>query len=163
MNGGAFDMQGLDALLDTLNALPEQMGKNALQRAGARALQPFIAVVKDIAPTDDPSETPDRPAYQLRESFFISTRLNDRQAKFTRKAGKNYAEVYAGTNDPVGHLIEFGHIRVAKARGTAIGWVPPQPFVSVAWNVSAGDVLGECAIALAEELDGALTRVVKRS
>jgi hypothetical protein len=160
MTGGEYDMQGLDALLDTLGALPEQMGKNAMERAGKRALQPFLAVVKDVAPTDDPSESPDRPAFAYRDSFVISTKLNESQSKLKRRAGKNYAEVYAGTNDPVGTWLEFGFIH---RRGDSLSWVPPQPHVSVAWNVTAGDVLGECAIALAEELDGALTRVVRRS
>lgn len=155
-----FKMEGLDALLDTLNALPEQMGKNALERAGMRALQPFLVVVKDIAPADDPSATPDRPAYAYRDSFIISTKLNERQAKITRRAGKNYAEVYAGTNDPVGTWLEFGFMH---RRGDSLSWVPPQPHVSVAWNVSAGDVLGEAAVALADELDMALTRAVKRA
>lgn len=160
MSGGTFDMQGLDALLDTLSALPDQMGKNALERAGKRALEPFLAVVKDIAPTDDPSASPDRPAYKYRDSFIISTKLNERQSKITRRAGKNYAEVYAGTNDPVGTWLEFGFMH---KRGASLSWVPPQPHVSVAWNVTAGDVLGEAAIALSEELDAALTRVVRRS
>lgn len=160
MSGGEYDMQGLDALLDTLSALPEQMGKNALERAGTRALQPFLVVVKDIAPTDDPSATPDRPAFAYRDSFIISTKLNERQSKLKRRAGKNYAEVYAGTNDPVGTWLEFGFIH---RRGESLSWVPPQPHVSIAWNVTAGDVLGECAIALADELDGALTRSVRRS
>ena len=160
MSGGAYDLQGLDALVDTLNALPEQMGKNAMQRAGKVALEPFIAVVKDIAPTDDPTETPDRPAHAYRDSFIISTKLNERQAKITRRAGKNYTEVYAGTNDPVGTWLEFGFMH---RRGHSLSWVPPQPHVSVAWNVTAGDVMGELSIALAQELDGALTRVVRRS
>lgn len=160
MSGGQYDVQGLDALLDTLYALPEQMGKNALERAGKRALQPFLVAVKDVAPTDDPSDTPDRPAFAYRDSFIISTKLNERQSKLKRRAGKNYAEVYAGTNDPVGTWLEFGFIH---RRGESLSWVPPQPHVSIAWNVTAGDVLGECAIALADELDGALTRSVRRS
>lgn len=160
MSGGAYDLQGLEALLDTLNALPEQMGKNAMQRAGATALEPFLAVVKDIAPMDDPSASPDRPAYAYRDSFIISTKLNERQGKIKRRTGKNYTEVYAGTNDPVGTWLEFGFMH---RRGDSLSWVPPQPHVSVAWNVTAGDVLGELSIALAHELDGALTRVVRRS
>lgn len=160
MSGGEFTMEGLDALLDTLGALPDQMGKNALERAGKRALVPFLTTVKDIAPTDDPGETPDRPAYAYRNSFIISTKLNEQQSKLRRRAGKNYAEVYAGTNDPVGTWLEFGFMH---RRGDSLTWVPPQPHVSVAWNVSAGDVLGEVAIALADELDAALTRVVRRS
>lgn len=160
MSGGDFTMEGLDALLDTLNALPPQMGKNAMERAGKRALEPFLVVVKDIAPSDDPSETPDRPAYAYRDSFIISTKLNERQGKIQRRSGHNYTEVYAGTNDPVGTWLEFGFMH---RRGDSLTWVPPQPHVSVAWNVSAGDVLGEAAIALAEELDAALTRVVRRS
>ncbi|SEI68298.1 Bacteriophage HK97-gp10, putative tail-component [Sphingobium sp. AP50] len=156
---GEFKMEGLDALLNTLNALPKQMQKNALERAGKRALQPFLAVVKDIAPTDSPSDSPDRPAYAYRDSFIISTKLNERQAKIKRKAGNTRAEVYAGTNDPVGTWLEFGFMH---KRGDTLTWVPPQPHVSVAWNTTAGDVLGECAIALAEELDAALMRVVRR-
>lgn len=158
MSGGTFDIQGLDALLDTLNALPVQMGKNAMERAGKRGLEPFLTTVKDIAPTDDPSASPDRPAFAYRDSFLISTKLNERQSKRTRRAGKNYAEVYAGTNDPVGTWLEFGFMH---RRGDSLTWVPPQPHVSVAWNVSAGDVLAEVTIALAEELDNALTRVVR--
>lgn len=177
MSNQAFTMEGLDALLDTLNALPEELGqRRVLEKAGKRALVPFITVVKSIAPTDDPTETPRRPAYRLRDSFIISTKLNDNQRKLTRRQGKNFAEVYAGTNDPVGHLIEFGHFvksrrvrvpgrggRMKWASGEIVGWAPPQPFVSVAWNVTAGEVLGECAIALAEELDEALTKVVRRT
>lgn len=160
MSGGAYEVEGLDALLDTLNALPEQMGKNAMQRAGARALEPFLAVVKDIAPADDPSETPDRPANAYRNSFIISTKLNERQSKLKRRQSKTYTEVYAGTNDPVGTWLEFGFMH---RRGDSLSWVPPQPHVSVAWNVTAGEVLGEVVIALSDELDSALTRAVRRA
>ncbi|WP_163000311.1 hypothetical protein [Sphingobium yanoikuyae] len=160
MTNAAYGVDGLEALLDTLNALPREMGKNALERAGMRALVPFIEVVKDIAPTDNPGDTPKRPAYKYRDSFIISTKLNANQTRLRRRAGKNYAEVYAGTNDYVGKWLEFGFMH---HRGGSLTWVPPQPHVSVAWNVTAGDVLAEAALALADELDGALTRVVRRS
>lgn len=159
MTSGDFTMEGLDALIDTLGALPDQMGKNALERAGARALVPFLEVVKDIAPADNPADTPDRPAHKYRDSFIISTKLNRSQTRAARRAGKNYAEVYAGTNDFVGKWLEFGFMH---HRGDTLTWIPPQPHVSVAWNVTAGDVLAEAAIALSEELDAALTRVVRR-
>lgn len=159
MSDGEYSMEGLEALLDTLGALPDQMGKNALERAGARALVQFLNVVKDIAPADSPANTPARPAYKYRDSFIISTKLNRNQTRLARRAGKNYAEVYAGTNDYVGKWLEFGFMH---HRGNTLTWVPPQPHVSVAWNVTVGDVLGEAAIALSEELDAALTRVVRR-
>lgn len=159
MSSDDFEIEGLDALLENLNRLPKTFGEFALEDAGRYALIPFLMTVRGLAPTDNPTETPKRAPYTLRDSYIISTRLNERQTRLNKKP--NYVEVHAGTNDPVGTWREFGHFIAARkqqfgtssAPGMSLTWVPPQPHVGPAWQATRPEVLKRAASEMARNLD----------
>lgn len=166
---GSYEIDGLDELIANLTKLPEAFGKFALEDAGRYALVPFIATVRELVPVDDPKETKKRKYAHLRDSYIISTNLNARQKKLNKNP--KYVEVYAGTADPIGHLIEFGHFAVGRLmkgrnkKGEIVGlrdtgkvhsWVPPQPHVGPAWTVTAPEVLQRAASEMERNLDNAV-------
>jgi hypothetical protein len=124
-------VEGLAALDHALGELPKATARATLVRAGKKALEPFLTDVKAMAPVDaDPANTPKRPPGTLRDSYVIGTRLNKSQAKTVRREGKNFAEVYAGTNDPAGVQTEFGNAHQAA-----------QPHGRPAWDGTKQQVL----------------------
>jgi hypothetical protein len=147
----SVDIEGLDQLLANLNSLPEAWSKPALEDAGRFALLPFLNTVRQLAPADDPADTPDRPAYKLRDSYIISTFLNERQERLNRHP--KFVEVHAGTNDPVGTWREFGHFIVPPGTGMPSAWVAPQPHVAPAWQATSSTVLQRAASEMARNLD----------
>ena len=128
-------IEGLAGLDHALGELPKATARNSLIRAGKKALVPFLEDVKAMAPVDDAASTPERPVGAYRDSWVIGTRLNKTQAKTVRRAGKNFAEIYAGTGDPLGVLLEFGTgERTRKKSGASAGSMRAQPHGRPAWD-----------------------------
>ena len=148
----AQKVEGLAALDFALGQLPKSTARAVLVRTGKKALEPFIEDVRVLAPVDaDPENTPKRPPGTLRDSYVIGTKLNKSQARQARKEGKNFAEVYAGTNDPAGIQTEFGNAHQA-----------PQPHARPAWDGVQPQVIDTIAELLWDEIYKAQQRLAKR-
>lgn len=148
----SFAVEGLSDLVDALEALPNAIEKGVLRRVGLRALAPFVAEVRSLAPVDaNPAEHPKRPPGTLRDSYHAGTRLNKRQSGFARAEGKSYVEVYAGTNDPAGLQTEFGNSHQAA-----------EPHARPAWDSTQQAVLTIVQNELGSEIDKAAQRLAKR-
>ncbi|MGW8202981.1 hypothetical protein ACWGM0_10590 [Sphingomonas bisphenolicum] len=145
-------VEGLADLDFALGELPKATARNTLVRTGKKALEPFLADVKALAPVDaDPASTPKRPPGTLRDSYVIGTKLNKSQAKGVRKEGKQFAEVYAGTNDPAGVQTEFGNAHQA-----------PQPHGRPAWDGVQAQTLENIGTLLWDEIYKSAQRLAKR-
>lgn len=145
-------VEGLAGLAAALAQLPKATARNVLIRTGRKALEPFIEDVRKLAPVDEnPASTPGRAPGTLRDSYVIGTKLNKSQAKSVRREGKNFAEVYAGTNDPAGVQTEFGN---AHQR--------PQPHARPAWDGVQQQTIDSVGVLLWDQIYAAAQRLAKR-
>lgn len=148
----AEHIEGLADLDFALGDLPKATARNTLIRTGKKALEPFLADAKALAPVDaDPANTPKRPPGTLRDSYVIGTKLNKSQTKGVRKEGKQFAEVYAGTNDPAGVQTEFGNAHQE-----------PQPHGRPAWDGTQTQTLETIGKLLWDEIYKSTQRLAKR-
>lgn len=148
----AESVEGLAGLDAALGQLPRATARNTLVRTGKKALEPFLADVKQLAPVDaDPANSPKRAPGTLRDSYAIGTRLNKSQTKGVRKEGKQFAEVYAGTNDPAGVQTEFGNAHQA-----------PQPHGRPAWDGVQKQTIDTIGTLLWAEIEKSAQRLAKR-
>jgi hypothetical protein len=157
-------VQGLAELDKALGELTKGTARGVLRRAGLQALEVFVDVVKDIAPIDAAGDTPERPAGRYRDSWMTGTKLNRSQSRQAHREGKSFAEVYAGTTDPVlGTELEFGTAeRTRTESGGSTGAVPPHPHARPAWQVTQGEVLSRLKTLLGIEIDKAAARAARR-
>ena len=160
----AGKIEGLAGLNTALGDLPRATARNTLIRTGKKALEPFLADVKQLAPVDAPSDTPERAAESYKDSWIIGTRLNDFQKGEVRKGGKSFAEVYAGTTQPgLGSQLEHGTVeRISKKTGKNSGVVAPQPHARPAWDGTQKQVLDIVAKELWAEIEKSAQRLAKR-
>lgn len=141
-------VEGLRELDAALGELPKATARNTLVRVGKKRLQPIADRANELAP-DDP-ETPGG----LHTSFKVGTKLSKRQASQLRRdvrkglTEKNFAEVYAGTNDPAGIQQEFGN----RNHG-------PQPMLRPAWDEKKGTLLPGIGADLWDEVEKTAKRV----
>jgi HK97 gp10 family phage protein len=133
----------LDRALGELGS--KALAKGVLTRVGKKRLQPIADRANQLAP-DDPS-TPGG----LHESFIVGTKLNKRQSSLAKKAGKDFVEVYAGTNDPAAVPQEFGTVNHG-----------PQPMLRPAWEEGKGDLLQGLATDIWAEIKKTADRLAKR-
>lgn len=146
-------VEGLAGLDNALSELPKATARNTLIRAGKQALVPFIDAVRVLAPVDeDPASTPNRPPGTLRDSYVIGTKLNKTQARNVRRGGKNFAEVYAGTNDPAGVQTEFGNDHQAA-----------QPHARPAWEATKNEVLATVGDLIWDEIYKSAKRLAAKA
>jgi hypothetical protein len=122
------------------------LAKGVLTRVGKKRLQPIADKANALAP-DDPN-TPGG----LNQSFVVGTKLNKRQASLAKKEGKDFVEVYAGTNDPAGVQQEFGNVNHG-----------PQPMLRPAWEEGKGELLPGLGKDLWDEIEKTAARVAKRA
>lgn len=145
--------EGLADLDHALGELPKATARNVLVRTGKKALEPFLEEVRANAPvSSNPAATPKRPQGTLRDSYVIGTKLNKTQARNVRREGKNFAEVYAGTNDPAGVQNEFGNTHMAA-----------QPHAVPAWEATKREVLKNVGELLWDEILKAKNRLAKKA
>ncbi|AHE55533.1 HK97 gp10 family phage protein [Sphingomonas sanxanigenens] len=152
MAGTTIPVQGLKELDDALASMSKATARNTLRRAGLRALEPFLAKVKELAPVSDPEESPGRAPGTLRDSYIIGTKLTKRQARLVRKEGQSFVEVYAGTTDPAGIPQEFGTEDHAA-----------QPHVRPAWDTTSSRVLVLAQEFIGEEIEKTRQRAAARA
>ena len=158
-----MEVKGLRELELALAELPKATARNTLVRAGKEALKPFLEDVKAMAPVDEPGQTPERPPGTYRDSWIISTRLNRNQARFARREGKSFAEVYAGTNDPLGVPLEFGTVeRVQSATGRETGRITAKPHGRPAWDGAHSQVLSDLGGILFGEIQKSAERLARK-
>lgn len=157
-----MEVKGLRELELALAELPKATARNTLVRAGKEALKPFLEEVKSMAPVDEPGQTPERPPGTYRDSWIISTRLNRNQARFARREGKSFAEVYAGTNDPLGVPLEFGTVERVQANGRETGRIIAKPHGRPAWDGTEFLVLRELGGILFGEIEKSAERLARK-
>lgn len=114
----SFRMEGGRALEAALAELGRPVAKRVGTRALKKAADPILKAYK--AGTTVASGN-------LVASEVAGTRLNKRQARINRKAGKSEVEVHIGTSDPAGIQEEFGNINQA-----------PHPALTPAWEREGG-------------------------
>lgn len=158
-------VEGLADLDDALATLGSKaLAKGVLRRIGLKALEPFVEDVKALAPLDAAGDTPGRPVGAYRDSWHAGTKLNKNQAKMARREGKSFTEVYAGTNDPIGVLLEFGTgERVSKKTGKSSGAIAPQPHARPAWDGAQRSALGIVKTDLMGEIEKTAERAAARA
>lgn len=146
-------VEGLAGLDNALAELPKATARNTLVRTGKKALEPFLADVKAMAPVDeDPASTPKRAPGTLRDSYVIGTKLNKTQKRTVRREGKNFAEVHAGTNDPAGVQTEFGNEHQAA-----------QPHARPAWDGTKQETLKRVGELLWDEIAKSAKRLAAKA
>jgi hypothetical protein len=138
-----FKMEGLKELDFALGELPKATERNNLVRTLKKEAVPVRDTWKDLAPRDEG---------QYAESITIGTRLTRRQAREARKEGKNFAEVYIGTDDPAGQQQEFGNINH-----------PAQPSGRPAWEATKQGVVDGLAKTLGDEIEKSRARLARKS
>ena len=127
-------IEGLRETEAALAALGKSLGKGVLRRTAKKALTPFDATWRKLAP-DNPATGED----DLKTSGGISTRLTKRQAKEHRRAFRNdrsSIEMFAGPENSAAVPMEFGTAERFKRSGVSTGAVDPRPFVRPAWDAT---------------------------
>jgi hypothetical protein len=146
-------VEGLAELDRALGELPKTTARAVLRRTGLKALEPFVAKVRSMAPIDaDPESSPKRPPGTLRDSYIAGTKLNKAQARTAKREGKSFVEVYAGTNDPAGVQTEFGNAHQSA-----------QPHARPAWETTQSEVIDLVGKQLFAEIEKAAARLAKKA
>lgn len=135
--------EGASDLDTALGALTKGQAKGVLSRILKRAAGPTLTAMKANSP---------RETGALIGSEIIGTKLNKRQARFRKQDGKDFAEVYVGTNDPAGRLQEFGTFKE-----------PAQPWARPAWDATQDEAFVIIASDLGAEIEKTRARVAKRA
>lgn len=157
-----FHIEGLRELDAALGELPKATARNVCVRILLKAGKPIQEAAQAAAPVR-PQDAPEkhfsvggvekeRRIGTLRALVQIGARLTKRQAREVRKAGKDFAEVYIGTRDPIGRLEEFG---TAQA--------PAQPFLRPAWEGGKMQALDVIAKELGASIEAAAQRLARKA
>jgi len=144
----------LEAALDALIELSSNgTGKGALQRALNKAAKPILDAAKTAAP--------DGPTGNLKESIVVSRKVTD-SARPTKI--KNGVGVYVRTTAPHAHLVEFGTgPRHKKSTGQYVGEMPPNPFMSEAFDSNVEEVVSDLSETVMTEIEKTYARAQKRA
>lgn len=158
----SFRMEGLRELDQALGELPKATAKNVLVRtllAAGRPMQQQAQALAPARPAGAPQKTyvksgavrVRRPG-TLKALVQIGTRLTPRQARAARQDGKDFAEVYVGTRDPIARLDEFG---TADA--------PAHPFLRPAFEANKHQALETIRTVLGGEIEKAVQRLARKA
>lgn len=157
-----FKIEGLAELDRALGELPKAIARPVLQRTLIKVGTPIKDAAQAAAPVrdaDDPEVTFGsgkglriRRRGTMRALVQIGTRLTKSQARSVRKEGKDFAEVYIGTRDPIARLQE---------RGTSK--VPAQPFLRPAWEAGKMQALEGIKADLWLQIDTAAQRLARKA
>jgi HK97 gp10 family phage protein len=166
-------VEGLRQLEAALAELPKATGKAVLRRVLKAAAAPIYEDAKGRAPSRDADAAPvyyggakvgkgkrrsesergtlRRPGTD--EALVQSgTRLTRNQARLARKEGKDAAEHYVGSRDPIARLLEFGTANTSA-----------QPVFRPAWDAHKGKALDIIATELGAEIGKAAARIAKKT
>ncbi len=156
-----FKVEGLKELDRALGQLPKAVAARAMTSALIDAAKPIQEAAQAAAPvgtepggryyTRKSGERILRQRGTLKALVQIGTRLTQRQRRAARRAGKNFSEIYIGTRDRVGLLVEFGTRKVA-----------PNPFLRNAWDSGKGALLDKIKDLLWQRLSAAAKRQARR-
>lgn len=166
-------VEGLRELEAALSQLPKAVAKATLVRVLKKAAEPIREAAERAAPVRDPG-APDkyyggakvgkghtRPEGQrgkLRRTgtdkalWQAGTRLTRRQAGNARKEGKDFAEYYVGSRDPIARLLEYGTANAA-----------PHPMIRPAWASNKDRALETIKEELGGEIAKSAQRLAKRA
>ena len=136
-------VSGFRELHDALGQLPKATERALLRRIGTKALAPFVAEAKRLAPVDDG---------QLRDSIAAGTKLNSRARRKAKEDPPEGVRVFAGTSNRNGVPREFG---TSRSRA--------EPFMRPAWDRTRSEVLDGVTRDLATEIDKTAKRLAKRA
>jgi hypothetical protein len=137
-------LRDIDRALADLGS--KALARGVLTRVGKKRMQPIADRANALAPDD--ADTPGG----LSTSFIAGTKLNPRQAAMAKKAGKDFVEVYVGTDDPAGIQMEFGNVNHG-----------PQPSLRPAWEEGKEAVLSGIGADLWTEIEKTAARKAKRA
>jgi len=157
MASNGVKLEGFDEIEAALDALIEMStkgtGKGALQRAMNKAAKPILDAAK--------AKAPEGPTGNLKESIIISRKVTD-SARPTQI--KNGVGVYVRTTAPHAHLVEFGTgPRFKNSTGQYVGEMPPNPFLSEAFDSTAEEVVNDLGETVMTEIEKTYVRAQKRA
>lgn len=163
MAGGVtIKMAGFKELGAALDQLPKATAKATAVRVLKKAGEPIRAAAQASAPAR-PAGAPDifygkgdnkklrRPGTD-KALWQMGTRLSKNQARLAKKEGKDFAEVYVGTRDPVARILEFGTVDM-----------PAHPMIRPAWSANAGNALATIGQELGTEIDKSAKRLARKA
>lgn len=143
MSDDAIDLAGFADIDVALAELENKaLERNALVRAGTKALQPVQAEAKRLVPVREGD---------LRDSLVIATGPLTREAAREEVIDKGAIRIYFGTVDRNGVPREFGSERAAA-----------EPFARPAWESQSGKVLDTLAAELGPEVERTAARAARR-
>lgn len=142
-------VEGFRELERQLSDLVDQVGgsratgKNVLRRVLIKAAKPVEAAAAANAPIL---------SGDLRADVKTGSRLNSRQARQARKAGKSTVEIHVGTSNPAGIQNEFGNVHQ-----------PARPWFRPAWDANSSGSLDIIRNEMGPEIDKAAARIARKA
>lgn len=166
-----FKLEGLEEILRVVRELPDETQKKVLAVAVRKAAAPLVSAAKMFAGRSVRTGA-------LRESITAIVKkgkgggvyavVGPARGYFRRGVALKAGDDAKGADMPANyaHLVEFGHVAVARRRGTSrrkrtaieLGFVPARPFMRPAL-LAAQDAM---ANAFAAGVDSGITQAVKR-
>jgi thioesterase domain-containing protein len=143
------EAQGFRDLDNALGELPKATAKNTMRRAAIEALKPMAQEYADKLAAVGAVLSG-----ALRDSSTAGTKLSQRQASLNRKAeGKSYVEAFMGPG-PLAQATqdEFGNEHQA-----------PRPTLRQTWDAGWRDLLERVRVALAGQIEKAVTRIARKA
>lgn len=136
-------VEGLRDLDRALQELPKATQRATLRRVLKKAAKP----VEESMQAKAPKLTRD-----LEQSIVTGTKLTRRQARYARREGKSFSEIYVGTSNPAGVPQEFGTFKESA-----------QPFGRPAWAETQDQALKIIGDELGGEIDKSRARLARKA
>lgn len=136
-------VEGLRELGEALKGLPKATQRATLRRVLKLAAQPVQESMRAKAP---------KLTRDLENSIITGTKLTRRQAKFAKKEGKSFSELYVGTSNPAGVPQEFGTFKETA-----------QPFARPAWEETQDQALKIIRDELGGEIEKTRARLARKA
>lgn len=157
-----FDITGDDEICRVLRGLPAAIARDAALESLVEACQPTIEAARAAAPVETGG---------LRDSIGGVLRKYRRGLMLMFVIGPRWGFGKDG-REPAryGHLVEFGHIQVAKIFGTslrkgtaiAMGFVEGKPFLRPAWDSTKEAVLAKFSTLFGAKVEAIVRRRASR-
>lgn len=136
-------LTGFRELSNALGELKKSTERSVLRRTATKALQPFVARAKELAPVHEG---------RLRDSIVIGTNLTKEAKAAARAEPKAGIRVFAGTANRNGVPREFGSVRSAA-----------HPFMRPAWDSTKDAMLEQVKTDLATDIEKTAARAAKKA
>ncbi len=155
-------VEGLSELDFALTELPKATARSVLRRVLSAAAEPILQAAKSRAkarPANAPAKYYGKGENKkLRrpgtDEFLVQsgTQLTKNQARQARKEGKNSAEHYVGSRDPIARLLEYGTAEM-----------PAHPIFRPAWDGHKHEALAIIQEDLGTEIEKSRQRLAKKA